>query len=498
MDTSADSHDNSLGAETSHAAPEERDTTPTSPARELRDAFYKDDEGSLEDEDESLALNIAMMSGRLSLADHDIVDEAQDGRLDPGIYRYRVASRLLRKIIQVTRDLQWFLSEAAKLNSHRRKFFRVDPGDVLLPSLEGASDPQQIRVAWDLLRARMELGKKFFDKYLREYSEGRRDSASPTSTRSSVIEGYESLQNNEQKLKHLITYYPHHKDDLPSAQERVRTWGTGWGPLYERRATSLSPRREERMPEAEESVVIPSDTSNVTQHIGKQRESWPDNKTMTSQEFAGDRSIFSPVPSQLSALEMIQAKAHPSPLKPPAHLSRPGVDTTLLGPSLKFKSSTAFLDQMAGQSSISVGAVPNATVQPNILDNLLAGPMGSKGDVYRSTFGENEGISVGNLRGQERYPSGSWRDRRGDPYVPRPSSPLAPSVIRPPQAPIFPTPLDFGNQSSTVPSFAPPAATYVPPPLRSDRYEEQKMRSSTPPTTQPISVSRAPNPRFRY
>ncbi|KAJ7845772.1 hypothetical protein B0H13DRAFT_1908199 [Mycena leptocephala] len=67
MDTSADSHDNSLGAETSHAAPEERDTTPTSPARELRDAFYKDDEGSLEDEDESLALNIAMMSGRLSL-----------------------------------------------------------------------------------------------------------------------------------------------------------------------------------------------------------------------------------------------------------------------------------------------------------------------------------------------------------------------------------------------------------------------------------------------
>ncbi|KAJ6517369.1 hypothetical protein C8R47DRAFT_1205593 [Mycena vitilis] len=44
----------------------------------LRRSFYKDDEAGLEEEDPSLAQRITLLSGRLSLEERDIVDEAAD------------------------------------------------------------------------------------------------------------------------------------------------------------------------------------------------------------------------------------------------------------------------------------------------------------------------------------------------------------------------------------------------------------------------------------
>jgi hypothetical protein len=151
MDGSSDSHDQSFGAETSHVEPVEEISIPTPREEELRAVFYKDDEASLEDEDVSVASAVLLATQKMLLADHEIRDEGDDHAREYGTFRYRLNSDLLRQTSRVAYDLQWYIAEAAALNPQRTKYFRVDPRDALIPSMEGATDPQQIRVAWDLL-----------------------------------------------------------------------------------------------------------------------------------------------------------------------------------------------------------------------------------------------------------------------------------------------------------------------------------------------------------
>ncbi|KAJ6478852.1 hypothetical protein C8R47DRAFT_1219398 [Mycena vitilis] len=435
--------DQSQGADTSHAQAEESEYETREES--LRRAFYKDDEEAMEDDEPALAQRLMLLKGKMTLEERDIVDEGEER--DPRVYRYRVDTELLRTFAQASYDLQWYLMEAARECPSRTKYFKVDPGRALIPSLEGSSDPQQLRVAWDLLRARFELGLKFFDKYIREASGGRIDPGSPTSTRSSVIQGYEALDTREQQLRHLITYYPHHKDYLPTARERLQSWGEGWGPLYERRASSASPQRADEEPGREHDE--PQRFSNVTHRAtGKQRESWPDNDTVQSHDFGMERNIFSPLPTPQSVQDLMTSKSYPSPTK--AVGTSGGPNTTLLGRSPKYKSSSSFLDQINNQSVVAANAVPFSRAEPNILKNLLAGPTGSKGEQYRAVFGKIKDSPGSSAPRSYVEPADSWRRQSNINVNARPLSHHPGIDI---QAPI-----------ASRPSQDPGA--YVPPPMR--------------------------------
>ncbi|KAJ7176548.1 hypothetical protein C8R46DRAFT_1029879 [Mycena filopes] len=416
----------------------------------LRNEFYKDDEASLEDDEESLSSSIALIGGKLTLDDSEIHDAGRERA--ENTYRFQLAPLLLSKQIQVVKDLQWYLSEAAALVRDRHRFFKVDPGDTLLPLLQGSSDAQQIRVAWDLLRVRLETGQRFFDKYLAEAEAGRRGNASPASTTSSMLHGFGLMDSTEQKLKHMVTYYPRHKEDLKSSSERLHLLFSSWDTVHQRRSGSLSPDRQEGM-EGEEELQIPRDTRNITHRPSRTRVSWPDATAVNSKDFVDDRTVFSPAPPA-DALDLIPNQHDPSLLKVPSTgvMGTP-IEASLSKYQTKYKSSTSFLDQMANQSEVAVHLVPNAAAEPNVLDNLLSGPLGSEGERFKATFGPKKNsdhtfMGAGSSRRTSSPPSG-WRNRPNNPF----NSPQYANQggSKPFETPITPIPLkgDFSFFAAT-------------------------------------------------
>ncbi|KAJ7119392.1 hypothetical protein C8R46DRAFT_1238664 [Mycena filopes] len=237
IDENTESPDDSMVAETSHL-----DLRNWTRGEVLWDGFYKDDEDSLEDEEEPLGQTLALIIGKKTLDEQEILDAGESR--EANTFRYSILRELSDSRENAIHNLQWYLSEASKLVPGRTRYFRVDPKDTLLPVLQGASDPQQIRVAWDLLRLRLETGERFFKKYIEEAAAGKMITASPVSTTTSLLEGFDSLTSTEQKMKHFVTYYPRHKEDLTTARERLTLVSSNWDTVYHQRAASVSPDRE--------------------------------------------------------------------------------------------------------------------------------------------------------------------------------------------------------------------------------------------------------------
>ncbi|KAJ7123907.1 hypothetical protein C8R46DRAFT_1050303 [Mycena filopes] len=394
MDDSLNEEDESLRAETSHMTPKT-----LSNAEILRHAFYKDDEESLEDDEEALSSSIAVISGKLSLEDAEIADAG--AQRPPGTFRYRLVSPLLDKQIQ------------------------------------GSSNPQQIRVAWDLLRVRVGTGERFFNKYLSESENGHLENTSPASTASSMLEGFALMDSQEQKLKHLVTYYPRHKEELNSASERLQLLFSDWNM----------------------DINIPTDTRNITHRSSRLRNSWPDDDQVNSKEFGEDCTVFSPVPTA-DALDLIPNQYNPSPLKVPSvgSLGTP-LDASLVGPQRQYKSSASFLDQMANQSEIAIHLVPNAVVEPNVLDNLISGPLGSEGERFKATFGSKKAEHT--YAGKTpQFALGHWRSRPNNPFSSSSPTYTTPNMGGPFDTPVTPIPLK-GDFSFVTPNsrLAPPGSS---------------------------------------
>jgi hypothetical protein len=51
----------------------------------------------------------------------------------------------------------------------RTRFFCVDPEDAILSTLRGSGNAAQISAAWELMRKRLELGREFLNKYVKEF-----------------------------------------------------------------------------------------------------------------------------------------------------------------------------------------------------------------------------------------------------------------------------------------------------------------------------------------
>ncbi|KAJ7077659.1 hypothetical protein B0H15DRAFT_924931 [Mycena belliarum] len=314
------------------------------------------------------------MTARTKLEDGDIWDEG-DERPD-GVLRYSVSTMLMSKMIEVCDELQWFLREASHLVPQRDRYFRVDPS---------SNNVAKIKIAWQLLSNRLALGKKFFDKYMSEVLE-EEPLLSPTSTSPSIIEGLQSLETVDQRLRHL--------EPLDSPGKRLHLLTSDWNKMLETREGRTSPERAE---EKEGSTDLRADV--------------------------GSRNIFeSPKPE--SPLNLIPPRSHPSPLKPPSTIGTPRGQSTLLGVKEKYKSSGSFLNQLSDQTGGYPEAPENLTVDPNILSNLLAGPLGSRGDQFRATFGEAYPSMADTRRtsAASAYSDPSnWRNRYSESHLAQPA-----------------------------------------------------------------------------
>jgi len=83
--------------------------------------------------------------------------------------RYHLVKDTMDDVCTAVMAQQDFLQQAAALIVDRKSNFIVDPGDTLIPILQGTSSLPQLYVAWKALITRIKLGVKAWEKYVAEY-----------------------------------------------------------------------------------------------------------------------------------------------------------------------------------------------------------------------------------------------------------------------------------------------------------------------------------------
>ncbi|KAJ7438126.1 hypothetical protein B0H11DRAFT_1753069, partial [Mycena galericulata] len=105
--------------------------------------------------------------------------------------RFSLKPSFLTKVDRISAELQIFLQRAADIVEDRTSHFIVDPEESCLTILRGATDLFQLEAAWDILRVRLRLGHKFFEKYTEEFKD---KSAAPTSPASTNLALHSEVQ----------------------------------------------------------------------------------------------------------------------------------------------------------------------------------------------------------------------------------------------------------------------------------------------------------------
>ncbi|KAJ7446942.1 hypothetical protein B0H11DRAFT_1929964 [Mycena galericulata] len=103
---------------------------------------------------------------------------------------YTSVQQLIAKSRLSKEDI-WDRGRAADIVEGRTSHFIVDPEESCLTILRGATDLFQLEAAWDILRVRLRLGHKFFEKYTEEFKD---KSAAPTSPASTNLALHSDLQ----------------------------------------------------------------------------------------------------------------------------------------------------------------------------------------------------------------------------------------------------------------------------------------------------------------
>ena len=189
---------------------------------------YSGDVDDLETTSIPTKTNVGLVLDVSELSDEMVVDRGPNR--DRGLPRYHLDTLNLDRITTVVTEQQIFLERAASLIAERKNYFKIDPGDTLLPILRGTSSLPQLCAARLALRHRVELGMKAWRKYITEYQLPV-DSKPVLSPLSTVPELYQPLQDitePDKKLRYLYQQIPHHKEQLTQkgqrALENTRSW----------------------------------------------------------------------------------------------------------------------------------------------------------------------------------------------------------------------------------------------------------------------------------
>ena len=83
--------------------------------------------------------------------------------------RYHLGKATMDNVCSAVTAQQIFLQQAAALIAERKSHFIVDPGNTLIPILQGTSSLPQLYAAWKALITRVKLGVKAWERYIAEY-----------------------------------------------------------------------------------------------------------------------------------------------------------------------------------------------------------------------------------------------------------------------------------------------------------------------------------------
>ena len=189
---------------------------------------YSGDADDLETAGIPTQTNVGLVLDISELSDKMVVDRGPDR--DRGLPRYHLDTLNLDRITTVVTEQQIFLERAASLIVERKNYFKIDPGDTLLPILRGTSSVPQLRVAWLALRHRVELGTKAWRKCITEYRlpMDSKPTLSPLSTVPELYQPLQDISEPDKKLHYLYRQIPHHKEQLTQegqrALENTRLW----------------------------------------------------------------------------------------------------------------------------------------------------------------------------------------------------------------------------------------------------------------------------------
>ncbi|KAJ7924009.1 hypothetical protein B0H13DRAFT_2315828 [Mycena leptocephala] len=377
-----------------------------------------------EDNVESTAQGSQLLSLWMELEDKDVLDRGEIR--PPRVSRYALEPMLLKRVERIAYELQHFLQRASAMVPGRARFFRIDPEDAILSTLKGSSSVAQLFAAWELMRKRLELGRGFLGKYVREFKNPDFiEDFSPASTAKELSEELRVRPDDESQIRFMMAYYPHHNEKLVSHKDRLRVTTADWETALK---LSRGEQDEETMHTYEDYYQTqPDDTSELFDHEeehtireGKQRE-------VELEERA----------------RIVEVNTYSDPLRAPLVPSEPTPAPAIIAPSIAFMApATPFKTQqqfMTGliAKDVAVPSTSGTEPEPNILKRLGVGPMSAVG----STF-----LSFVNSADANRTKSGIPSSKlRSIPLQPRPSNPFEhPFVVTQPEAfstPSVPPPL---------------------------------------------------------
>jgi len=158
----------------------------------------------------------------------DLIVDRGENR-DRCLPRYHLVTATMKNVCMAVAAQQIFLQRASVLISERNSHFIVDPGDTLIPILQGTSSLPQLYAAWKALLTRIKLGVKAWDKYIAEY-QLQADTAllSPLSTLQELYDPLIDIRDVDNKLRYLYSNIPHHKQQLSTegfeSLQKTRSW----------------------------------------------------------------------------------------------------------------------------------------------------------------------------------------------------------------------------------------------------------------------------------
>ena len=171
-------------------------------------------------------INLVLEMSELEL--EMIVDRGPDR--DRGLPQYHLDTLTLNRIAVIVTEQQISLEQAAGLIMERTSYFKIDPGDTLLPMLKGTSSLAQLQTAWLALRHRIGLGTKAWQKYIVEYQlpGDSKPVLSPLSTLPELYWPLQELEKPDKKLHYLYGQIPHHKEQLTQEGRRLLENTCSW------------------------------------------------------------------------------------------------------------------------------------------------------------------------------------------------------------------------------------------------------------------------------
>ncbi|KAJ7884947.1 hypothetical protein B0H13DRAFT_1889722 [Mycena leptocephala] len=402
--------------------------------------FEKTDD-SLEDAVESTAQGAYLLSLKSSLEEEDIEDRG--GNRPPGVARFGLAEPLYRKVNRVVGELQYFVQRAANLVKGRDRHFRIDPEDAILPILEGCSNRAQLSAAWDIIRRRLELGGQFFRKYVKEFKNPDSIEAfSPASTSASLSLALKNFPSEDNKLRQIIAYYPHHNQNLVEHTDRLHVMTASWESIDE----LMHPRNDVEEETSSKEYNYPADFSQSrasvepvfysdedTQQTARVGGEYGPSDSFSRSESRGEPrptiEVFPPVHVQPPYL--LAPSSLTNPLLIPEVLREPLPKPAVMGPTTPFHSTKSFMANLANKNSVPLAAFPKADNQPNILQRVGIGHVGEnkfvpltqtdKDPLHDSS--ERWGVGDTPMRGTKNVP---LQPRPSNPFESRPNFDLNP------------------------------------------------------------------------